>query len=445
MQFVDKAKIVIKAGDGGDGCASFHREKFVMRGGPDGGDGGRGGSVVFLADPNMNTLLDFRFARHYRAERGENGRARMSSGKNGEDLVIRVPVGTLVRDAETGRIVADMNKPNRTRVVLHGGRGGRGNARFATPTRQSPRFAQPGQKTVEHEVELELKTIADVGLIGLPNVGKSTILSVLTSAKPKIANYHFTTLTPNLGVVKRYEKTFVLADIPGLIEGAAEGAGLGHDFLRHVERTRMLVHVVDISGCEGRDPMEDYLAIRSELRQYSERLAELPQLVAANKMDLTGAEDNLELFREELAEDGSDVQVFPVSAATVSGFDALLDAIVKTLAELDRAGRYTVRGEEIALADVPEEETKTETLSFTVQSLRLDAVTAGLFRISRTSAAELIRLGSVSLNYVPCLHTDAAIRDGDVISVRGKGKGTVTDTGGRSRKDRIFVTAERRV
>lgn len=340
MQFVDKAKIIIKAGDGGDGCASFHREKFVMRGGPDGGDGGRGGNVVFLADPNMSTLLDFRFARHYRAAGGENGRARMSSGKNGEDIVIHVPVGTLVRDVESGRIVADMNKPNRMRIVLHGGRGGRGNARFATPTRQSPRFAQPGQKTLEHEVELELKTIADVGLVGLPNVGKSTILSVLTSAKPKIANYHFTTLTPNLGVVKRYDRTFVLADIPGLIEGAAEGAGLGHDFLRHVERTRMLVHVVDISGCEGRDPMEDYLSIRSELRQYSERLAELPQLVAANKMDLTGAEDNLELFREELAEDGSNVQVFPVSAATASGFDALLDAIVKTLATLPPAYEF---------------------------------------------------------------------------------------------------------
>ena len=340
MQFVDKAKIIIKAGDGGDGCASFHREKFVMRGGPDGGDGGRGGNVVFLADPNMSTLLDFRFARHYRAAGGENGRARMSSGKNVEDIVIHVPVGTLVRDVESGRIVADMNKPNRTRIVLHGGRGGRGNARFATPTRQSPRFAQPGQKTLEHEVELELKTIADVGLVGLPNVGKSTILSVLTSAKPKIANYHFTTLTPNLGVVKRYDRTFVLADIPGLIEGAAEGAGLGHDFLRHVERTRMLVHVVDISGCEGRDPMEDYLSIRSELRQYSERLAELPQLVAANKMDLTGAKDNLELFREELAEDGSNVQVFPVSAATASGFDALLDAIVKTLATLPPAYEF---------------------------------------------------------------------------------------------------------
>jgi GTP-binding protein len=275
MQFVDKAKIVIKSGDGGDGCASFHREKFVPKGGPDGGDGGRGGDVVFYADPNMSTLLDFRFERFYRAKPGEKGRAALSTGKSGEDFVIKVPVGTLVRDADTGRVIADMNQPGRTKVVLHGGRGGRGNARFATPRRQSPQFAQPGQKTLEREVELELKTIADVGLVGLPNVGKSTMLSVLTSARPKIANYHFTTLTPNLGVVKRYDKTFVLADIPGLIEGAAEGAGLGHDFLRHVERTRMLVHVVDISGCEGRDPVEDYRQINGELAKYSSRLASL--------------------------------------------------------------------------------------------------------------------------------------------------------------------------
>ena len=287
MQFVDKARIFIKAGDGGDGCSSFHREKYVAQGGPDGGDGGRGGSIVFLADPNMNTLLDFRFARHFRAERGENGKAKMSRGKNGQDVIIKVPVGTLVREVETGKIVADMNKPNRERIVLHGGRGGRGNARFATPTRQAPKFAQPGQKTAEHEVELELKTIADVGLVGLPNVGKSTILSVLTSAKPKIANYHFTTLTPNLGVVKRYGESFVLADIPGLIEGAAEGSGLGHDFLRHIERTRMLVHVVDMSGCEGRDPMEDYRQINAELAKFSESLGRLPQIIAANKMDIT--------------------------------------------------------------------------------------------------------------------------------------------------------------
>lgn len=338
MQYVDKAKIIIKSGDGGDGSVSFHREKYVAKGGPDGGNGGRGGSVVFAADDNMSTLLDFKYQRHFFAQNGEGGSARLSSGKGGADIVIKVPVGTLVRDLSTGRIVADLNAPDKKRTVLHGGRGGKGNAHFATPTRQTPRFSQPGQKTLEHEVELELKTIADVGLIGLPNVGKSTILSVLTSAKPKIANYHFTTLTPNLGVVKRYESTFVLADIPGLIEGAAEGAGLGHDFLRHVERTRVLVHVVDVSGCEGRDPLEDYAQINDELQKYSARLAALPQLVAANKMDLTGAEENLAVFEEALKSKG--VKVFPVSAATVKGFDALLDEIVKTLAGLPKSFEF---------------------------------------------------------------------------------------------------------
>ena len=342
MQFVDKARIVIKAGDGGDGCASFHREKFVARGGPDGGDGGRGGSVIFVADSNMDTLLDFKFARFYRAENGEKGRAGRSSGKNGQDLIIKVPVGTVVRDVETGAVAADLNTAGRQKVVLHGGRGGRGNCRFATPTRQSPRFAQPGQKTLEREVELELKTIADVGLIGLPNVGKSTILSVLTSAKPKIANYHFTTLTPNLGVVKRYDKSFVLADIPGLIEGAAEGAGLGHDFLRHIERTRLLVHVIDVSGSEGRDPVDDYFNIKGELTRYSPRLGELKQVVAANKMDVTGAQDNLDRLREALKSE--DVEVFPVSAAMVKGFDALIDCLVKTLDTLPKTYEFEEEG-----------------------------------------------------------------------------------------------------
>lgn len=332
MQFVDKARIIIKAGNGGDGCSSFHREKYVSHGGPDGGDGGRGGNVIFLADENMSTLLDFKFARHFRAQNGENGRGKMQFGKKGEDIIIKVPVGTRVRDLESGKIIADMNKAGREKIVLHGGRGGKGNARFATPTRQSPRYAQNGQRTKEYEVELELMTIADVGLIGLPNVGKSTILSVVTSAKPKIANYHFTTLTPNLGVVKRYDKSFVVADIPGLIEGAAEGAGLGHDFLRHIERTRLLVHVLDISGSEGRDPIEDYKQIRKELADYSLKLTELPELIAANKMDITGAEDYLEFLREEL--EGANVEIFPVSAATAKGFEPLLDRILALLETL---------------------------------------------------------------------------------------------------------------
>lgn len=338
MSFVDRAKIVIKSGDGGDGCSSFHREKFVQRGGPDGGDGGNGGNVVLFADAGMNTLLDFKFARFYRAQNGESGRYKLQRGKNGDDLVIKVPVGTIVKDISSGKIIADMNVSGKTRIVLHGGRGGKGNARFATPTKQSPKFSQPGQKTLEHEIELELKTIADVGLIGLPNVGKSTILSVLTNAKPKIANYHFTTLTPNLGVVKRYDSSFVLADIPGLIEGAADGAGLGHDFLRHIERTRMLVHVLDISGSEGRNPVDDYRRINSELEKYSKRLAQLPQIIAANKMDITGADENLELLKKEVENDG--VKVFPVSAAAVKGFDTLLDEIIKTLAALPKVYEF---------------------------------------------------------------------------------------------------------
>lgn len=338
MNFVDKVHIFIKAGDGGDGCSSFHREKFVNRGGPDGGDGGTGGGVWFVADDNTDTLLDFRFTKHFRAERGENGKARMQTGKNGKDVRISVPVGTRVRDVESGRIIADVSYSGYEKCVLKGGRGGKGNARFATPTKQAPKYASPGQKLKEYEVELELLTVADVGLIGLPNVGKSTILSVVTSARPKIANYHFTTLTPNLGVVKRYETSFVLADIPGLIEGAAEGAGLGRSFLRHIERTRMLVHVIDISGSEDRDPIEDYYTIRSELYDYSPALHALPQFIAANKMDIPGAEENLVRLREELEEE--DIPIFPVSAATVSGFEELLDAIVKKLPELPKTKAF---------------------------------------------------------------------------------------------------------
>ena len=343
MQFVDKARIVVKAGNGGDGHASFHREKYVQQGGPDGGDGGRGGDLVFYADPHMSTLLDFKYQRFYRAENGEPGKAELSTGKNGKPLTIRVPVGTIVRDVESGAILADMSEANKERIILRGGRGGKGNAKFATPTHQAPRFAQPGIKTSEYEVELELKSIADVGLVGLPSVGKSTILSVLTAAKPKIAAYHFTTLSPNLGVASRHNRSFVLADIPGLIEGAAEGAGLGHDFLRHIERTRMLVHVVDIAGSEMRDPIGDFQKINDELVKFSPMLGEIPQLVAANKTDLPESEDNLARFKEAYP----DVEVFPVSAVTVQGFEALLDRIVQVLDTLPPVLRY----EETELAE----------------------------------------------------------------------------------------------
>ena len=254
--FVDIVRIKLKAGNGGDGKVNFHREKFVQAGGPDGGDGGKGGDIVFVADPGMHTLLDFRFNRKFYAEAGQTGGPARSNGKSGQDLIIKVPAGTLIRDMNTGKVIADIQEVGVPRVVLHGGRGGWGTSHFATPTRQAPNFAKPGVRTEIFDVQLELKTIADVGLVGFPNVGKSTILSVLTAAKPKIANYHFTTLLPNLGVVKAHSAGFVLADIPGLIEGASEGAGLGHEFLRHVERTRLLLHVLDISGCEGRDPLE---------------------------------------------------------------------------------------------------------------------------------------------------------------------------------------------
>lgn len=331
--FVDHVKITCKAGNGGNGSMSFHREKFVLNGGPDGGDGGNGGNVCFYADLNMHTLLDFRFKSKYTAENGVDGAAGNCTGKRGEDLIIKVPVGTVIREAESGAVVADMDTAGETRTILHGGRGGWGNRHFATPTRQAPNFAKPGIKTEVHTFLLELKTIADVGLVGYPNVGKSTILSVVTSAKPKIGNYHFTTLTPNLGIVRRHGKDIVLADIPGLIEGAADGAGLGHDFLRHVERTRLLLHVLDIAGSEGRDPVEDFDQINHELANYGE-LAERPQIVVCNKSDLPDSEENVARLKAHLAELGLDYPVFVVSAATHQGFDALLDKTVDMLEAL---------------------------------------------------------------------------------------------------------------
>ena len=332
--FLDKAVIYIKAGNGGNGKVSFHREKYVPAGGPDGGDGGKGGDIVFVADANITTLIDFRYRAHYRAENGEDGGSGNCHGGDGKGICIKVPCGTVIRDDETGNILADMYEDGMQVVVLKGGRGGKGNVRFATPTRRSPSFAQDGVKTVEHKVQLELKTIADIGLVGFPNVGKSTLLSVLTDAKPKIANYHFTTLSPNLGVVKFYDKNYVIADIPGLIEGAAEGVGLGHDFLRHVERVRMLIHVVDISGHEGRDPVEDYHRIRKELAEYSEALCELPELVVANKMDMVLDEDG------GFAADGGEGAVARFAEAIgkpVYGMSAVIhqgvDALIKTLSQ----------------------------------------------------------------------------------------------------------------
>ena len=345
--FVDHVRITAKAGNGGNGTTSFHREKFVINGGPDGGDGGSGGNILIYADPNMHTLLDFRFRSKYTAENGEDGKANKCTGKRGDDLLIKVPVGTVILDEETDRVMADMDKPGETRLLLHGGKGGWGNQHFATPTRQAPNFSKPGIKTEIRTLRLELKTIADVGLIGYPNVGKSSILSVVTSARPKVGNYHFTTLTPNLGIVRRYGKDIVLADIPGLIEGAAEGAGLGHDFLRHVERTRLLLHVLDVSGSEGRDPVDDLEKINSELDRYGD-LSERPQIIVCNKMDLPNAEENLKRIRA-LA-DGMGCTVFPVSAATHIGFDELLDETARRLEELPPILHYQEE-------EIPEEDT----------------------------------------------------------------------------------------
>ncbi len=329
-QFVDRAPLTARAGNGGNGCVSFHREKFVQNGGPDGGDGGRGGDVVLLADPNMHTLLDFRFRSRYEAENGGNGGPGRMTGKRGENLVIKVPVGTVVRDRATDALVADMYEAGREKVLLSGGRGGWGNARFATPTRQAPNFAKPGLKTEKREFVLELKSIADVGLVGYPNVGKSTILSVVTAARPKIANYHFTTLTPNLGLVRQAGTDFVMADIPGIIEGASDGAGLGLAFLRHIERTRLLLHVIDMSGSEGRDPWEDYEHINRELQAYGE-LKSRPQIIVANKMDLPEAQVQLDRFTARL---NGEAPVYAVSAATKRGFQELMNAVVRRLSEL---------------------------------------------------------------------------------------------------------------
>ncbi len=320
--FVDTARILIKAGDGGDGSVSFHREKYVPDGGPDGGDGGRGGDIIFVADSGIRTLIDFSYRAHFRAQDGAPGRAGNCSGKNAEPLVIRVPVGTVVYDEQTGAVMANLSSDGEKKAILHGGRGGRGNARFATATRRTPRFAQPGQQKEDRWVRLELKSVADIGLVGYPNVGKSTLLAAISRATPKIANYPFTTLFPNLGVVAVNDKNYTVADIPGLIEGASEGQGLGHEFLRHVERTRMLIHVVDISGLEGRDPVSDYHTIMQEIQNYSPALAQIPMIIAANKIDLDVNMEQLHRFEEAIKQTG--MRVFPISAATHQGLTDML-------------------------------------------------------------------------------------------------------------------------
>lgn len=334
--FTDRVKIKIKSGDGGDGMNSFKSYKGKPACGPDGGDGGKGGDVYIVADRGLNDLLHFRFVTKYFAGDGERGGTNQCFGKSGQDMIIKVPMGTVVYDDETGTVIADMYEDGAKKLIAEGGRGGKGNVRFTTARRHAPNFAQKGEKTEPHVIRLELKVIADVGIVGFPNVGKSTLLSKISAARPKIANYHFTTLSPNLGVVRVYEKSFVAADIPGLIEGAAEGAGLGHDFLRHIERTRLLLHVIDISGSEGRDPIEDFKKINSELSGYSKKLAALPQVIALNKCDVWGAEDNLKAFTKKY---GKKYKIFPITAVSGEGLQPLLDELVNMLESLPPPAR----------------------------------------------------------------------------------------------------------
>ncbi|WP_026585359.1 GTPase ObgE [Bacillus sp. J33] len=329
--FVDQVKVYVKGGDGGNGMVAFRREKYVPNGGPAGGDGGKGANVVFEVNEGLRTLMDFRYQRHFKAPRGEHGMSKNQHGKNAKDMIVKVPPGTVVTDADTGEVIADLTEHGQKAVIARGGRGGRGNTRFATPANPAPELSEHGEPGQERDVVLELKLLADVGLVGFPSVGKSTLLSVVSSARPKIAEYHFTTIVPNLGMVETEDgRSFVMADLPGLIEGAHSGIGLGHQFLRHIERTRVIVHVIDMAAVEGRDPFEDYMTINKELKEYNLRLTERPQIIVANKMDMPDAEGNLEKFKEQLEED---YPIFPISALTRQGLRDLLFAVADKLEE----------------------------------------------------------------------------------------------------------------
>lgn len=418
--FVDQAKIYVKAGDGGNGIVAFRREKYVPMGGPAGGDGGRGGHVVMIADQGLHTLMDFRYKRHYKAERGAHGQGKKMHGRNGEDLIIRVPVGTVIKDAETGEVLADLTEPNQAVTVARGGRGGRGNTRFVSPTHRAPSFAEKGEPGEERWLGLELKLLADVGLVGFPNAGKSTLISRLSAARPKIADYPFTTITPNLGVVSLPDGDgFVVADIPGLIEGAHLGAGLGHDFLRHIERTRVLLYVLDTAETEGRDVVGDFQVLAGELEKYNPELARRPRVIAANKMDIEGAGANLEKLRQALPEE----EIFPISAVAGDGIDQLL----YRLSELVRAlpvqepvistrvvhryqeeepfsievvdGVYTVKGERIeklvAMTDLNNEEAL-ERFQHIIERMGLEEA----LRARGVKPGDLVRIRDFEFEYV---------------------------------------------
>ncbi len=413
--FVDIAKIFIKAGDGGDGAVAFHREKYVASGGPDGGDGGRGGNIVFVADDNLSTLADFRYKRKYVAPKGENGRGGRCNGKKADDLIIRVPRGTLIKEAETGRILADISDKEPV-IVAKGGKGGWGNPHFASPTRQTPRFAKPGQPGEQYEVQLELKLLADVGIVGFPNVGKSTLISVVSEAKPIIADYHFTTITPVLGVVRMGpESSFVMADIPGLIEGAGDGAGLGHQFLRHVERCRLLVHMVDVSGSEGRDPQEDFRIINAELKKFNPELAERPMIVAGNKCDLTD-DETVEKFREFVEKQG--YSFFPIMAAISYEVEPLLKEIQEQLSKLPPVARY----EPEPLVLPPVEEIGKQDIRVTVHDGVYFVQADSLLRVLRmidfsdTDSVQYFQRVLISSGVIDALK-EAGIQEGDTVSL----------------------------
>ncbi len=415
--FIDRAKIYVKAGDGGNGMSSFRREKYVPKGGPSGGDGGRGGDVVFVVDPNLNTLLDFRYKKKFKADTGENGQSSNMHGRGAENLFVKVPPGTIVKDEITGEVLADLTTAGQEAVVAQGGRGGRGNARFVSSVHRAPTFAEKGEPGEERQLLLELKLLADVGLIGYPSVGKSSLLARVTAAKPEVAAYHFTTLAPILGVVSLGEgQSFVLADIPGLIEGAHQGKGLGHDFLRHIERTRVLVHVLDVSGNEGRDPIEDYHKINEELKLYNERLASRPQLVAANKMDLPEAQANFLQVAEYLSRQGR--EVYPISAATGEGVSQLLQRVFQVLAEHREVPEVI---EDIKVYEAkPEQEyiiRREDDGSFLVEGKNIEKLVA-MINFNDDEGLRRFQLIWRRMGIEEALK-DKGIKEGDIVRIRG--------------------------
>jgi GTP-binding protein len=382
--FVDQVKIYVKGGDGGNGLVAFRKEKYIPKGGPAGGDGGKGANVVFQVEEGLRTLMDFRYQRHFKASRGEHGMSKNQHGRGAKDMIVKVPPGTVVMNAETKEIIADLVEHGQTAIIAKGGRGGRGNSRFATPANPAPELSENGEPGQEREVMLELKLLADVGLVGFPSVGKSTLLSVVSSAKPKIAEYHFTTIVPNLGMVETADgRSFVMADLPGLIEGAHSGVGLGHQFLRHIERTRVIVHVIDMAATEGRDPYEDYLTINKELKEYNLRLTERPQIIVANKMDMPNAEENLEVFKGKLKED---YPIFPISAISSQGLRDLLFAIAD---KIETTPEFPLVEEEVEDTGVHRVMYKHEAK---VQNFRITRGPDGAFEVSGAEVEKLFKM-----------------------------------------------------